>query len=224
MIGSSSTPVIPSELLSRLRSAPILPIVRVGLLSEFVATVDRLVAGGAQAIEILLRSPDAPAAISLCRTRYPNLLVGAGTVLSSDQLCQAMAVGAQFAISPGFESEIVQTALSHRIEYIPGIQTASEAMAAYRSGFRLVKYYHAEASNGAIVVEDFQKIFPEMQFICTGKIGERHSRTYASLRGVAGIGTSWVHSQGDPDAIADRYRKAVEDYRTARSNAGILSG
>lgn len=222
MTGNSSEPVAPNNLLHRLRSAPIVPIVRVGTLSHFVATVDRLKAGGAQAIEVLLRSPDAPAAIALCRIRYPDLLVGAGTILSGAQLCEAVAIGAQFAFSPGFHNEIVQTALNHRLDYIPGIQTASEAMAAYRSGFRVVKYYHAEASNGAMVIEDYQKIFPDMQFIPTGKIGEQNSRNYARLKGVAGIGTSWVHGQGDLDAIANRYRKAVEDYQTARSSAGIL--
>jgi 2-dehydro-3-deoxyphosphogluconate aldolase/(4S)-4-hydroxy-2-oxoglutarate aldolase len=212
------------ELIRRLRLAPILPIVRVASVENCLRTIDLLAEGGVLAVEILLRTAEAPAALTACRNRHPTLLIGAGTVLSPTQLDEAVARGAQFTISPGFLPLIAEAADRHGIGHIPGVQTASEVMAAHAAGLALLKYYPAETSNGRAVLDDYSSIFPDVRFVPTGKINDDNFLHYARLSSVVGVGGSWLHGSGAADTIAERVRSAIERFREANSAAGNRQG
>src|SRR5690606_30131255 len=124
---------------ARVRAAGIVPILAARSVDFVVSATEALVAGGAT-IEVLFRSAAAQPALAEVRRRFPDLLVAAGTILEPEQYAAAVAAGADFCISPGFDPMIVDIANAGPIRIVPGVQTASEVIAAWRKGVTLQKF------------------------------------------------------------------------------------
>jgi 2-dehydro-3-deoxyphosphogluconate aldolase / (4S)-4-hydroxy-2-oxoglutarate aldolase len=128
--------------------APVIPVLTVASVEDGIAQAKALVAGGLYAIEVTLRTPSALEAIKAIAKNVPKAVVGAGTIVSADQISQAVAAGAKFLVSPGAPAALAKAAAQSPIPFLPGCATASEAMALRELGFRALKLFPAEAAGG----------------------------------------------------------------------------
>ena len=206
----------PDTLEPKLRRAAIVPIVQPRSVDFVLQLAEQLVEGGAEAIEIVMRSEAALSALEACRQRFPELLVGAGTILTTAHYDAAVNAGAQFGISPGFLPALCEHAKKGPIQLVPGIQTASEVMAAQAAGFNLLKFYPSEPAGGTVVLADFASIFTSVSFMPSGKIQQAHLAGYGKLRNITSVGGSWMYAEGSADTVRDRMVASLEAIRAAR--------
>ena len=157
-----------------------------------VPLAQALLAGGVRLFEIVLRTPDALGGISDIRARVPEVTVGAGTLITGDDVQRAVDAGAQFGVTPGLTAELGQAALRHRLPLLPGVWTASEAMQALSLGFDTLKLFPAHGLQGAAQIEQMQGVFPALRFCPTGGIKPEHIPHYLALKGCLAVGGSWV--------------------------------
>ena len=197
-----------------LAGAFVMPIIRIEQRASAVPLARALVAGGVRVFEVLLRTPCALDAIADIRTQVPEATVGAGTLLGAADVANALAAGAQFAVTPGLTPELAQAVVRHRLPTLPGVATASEVMQAMSLGFDALKLFPAHGLWGASQIEALQGVFPSLRFCPTGGIKPEHIATYLALRGCGGVGGSWVTperliAQGDWDGITVLARQAA---------------
>ncbi len=193
-------------------AAKVIPVLTFEDCLDAVLVADALVAGGLTVIEVVLRTDAAWAALSAIVERHPKATVGVGTVMEVDQLKRAKAVGASFAVSPGFDPELSATAHSENLYYLPGVATASEIMQARRDGHRFLKFFPAEASGGVTALKSLAPPFWDIAFCPTGGIGQSNVADYLAQTNVACVGGSWIASNAD---IAQRDWAAI----TAKAKA-----
>ncbi len=194
---------------------PVLPIMTVRSEEAGIRIAESLLAGGLTIMEITLRTAEGGAAISAIRRRFPEMAVGAGTLLQPEDFGRAADAGAQFGVSPGLDRPLAEAALKSTLPFLPGVQTASEVMTALGYGFRTLKFYPARAAGGTAVLADFATIFREVLFVPTGKIGQADVADYLALANVLAVGGSWV-------TPADRV--AAGDWAALRNLAGMAAG
>ena len=189
-----------------LRKARVMPILTVRDVDQAVRTAEAVAAGGLTLMEITLRTEVAVTAIRAIRDRVPQITIGAGTLMRKGDFRRAEDAGAQFAVSPGLTDELAADALGSTLPFLPGVQTASEAMRAVEHGFRELKFYPARAAGGVDVLTDFSAIFRNVGWCPTGKIGRDDVASYLALPSVLCCGGSWIAPQdmqarGDWDGI-----------------------
>lgn len=209
-----------AELESRVRAARVVPILSARSVDFVLSATEALAAGGATCIEVLARSAHAMPALAAVRRRYPALLIAAGTILEPEQYADAVAAGADFCISPGFDPVIVDLANAGAIRIVPGVQTASEVIAARRKGVTLQKFYPAEPAGGTAVLADYANVFPNVSFMPSGKIDLANLADYARLPNLASAGGSWMYlAGGEPlpaNEMTARMRASLDAFTAAR--------
>lgn len=178
-----------------LRAARVMPIMTVRDVAQAVRTAEALLAGGLKVMEITLRTEVAVKAIRAIRDGVPGIIIGAGTLLKAGDFGRAEDAGAQFAVSPGLTDELAKDALQSPLPFLPGVQTATEAMRAIDHGFLELKFYPAKAAGGIDVLTDFSSIFPKVRWCPTGKVARDDVAAYLSLPSVMCCGGSWVAPQ-----------------------------
>jgi 2-dehydro-3-deoxyphosphogluconate aldolase/(4S)-4-hydroxy-2-oxoglutarate aldolase len=198
-----------------LRGAPVIPVLTIEREEDGVPLARALVAGGLAALEITLRTPAAPAAARAIAAAVPEAIVGIGTVLTAADLETAQALGARFAVSPGASPELLDAAAVAALPFVPGVQTASEVMAALARGFEVVKLFPAVPAGGIAALKALAGPFPQVRFCPTGGIGEDTLGEWLKLASVASVGGSWLAPAADIrggnwEAITARARQAVE--------------
>jgi 2-dehydro-3-deoxyphosphogluconate aldolase/(4S)-4-hydroxy-2-oxoglutarate aldolase len=206
----------PDILEPKLRQAAIMPIVQPRSVDFVLSLVAELAEGGAEAIEIVMRSDAALSAIEACRREFPELLIGAGTILTDAHYDAAVNAGAQFGISPGFLPSVCAHAKRGPITLVPGVQTASEVMAAQAAGFDLLKFYPSEPAGGTVVLADFANIFTTATFMPSGKIQLSHLPGYARLKNITSVGGSWMYAEGSTTSVRDRMAASLAAMREGR--------
>lgn len=157
-----------------------------------------LVAGGMPIAEATFRTPQAAAVLRSLAARG-DLIVGAGTVLTAEQVDLARDAGASFVVSPGLSVEVVRRCQTLDLPVIPGVSTASEIMAALALGLDAVKFFPAEAFGGLATVKALAAAFPQVRFVPTGGITAASAPTYLAHPSVAAVGGSWMVA---PDLLA----------------------
>jgi 2-dehydro-3-deoxyphosphogluconate aldolase/(4S)-4-hydroxy-2-oxoglutarate aldolase len=188
---------------------------------------DALTKGGITCAEITFRTAAAPAAIRRIAAR-PDFLVGAGTVITTDQVDAAVDAGARFIVSPGLDLEVVARARALGVTVLPGIATPSELQAAVRAGLSAVKVFPVEQLGGLGFIDALSAPFPEVQFFPSGGIRPDTARSYLDHPAVFAIGASWIVSRADIaggrfDLIARASRAAVTALALDRAGAGVLT-
>lgn len=151
-----------------------------------------LVAGGLTTIELTLRSPRALECIQAITSNVPEVIVGAGTIVTAAQMDHARAAGAQFLVSPGASDRLIDAARSGRHVWLPGIGTVSEAMRLAEAGFMYQKFFPAEASGGASFIKSLAPVLPDLRFCPTGGIDAAKAAEYLSLSNVFAVGGAWM--------------------------------
>lgn len=175
-----------------LEQAPVLPVLVIERLDDAVALAATLVDAGLPVLEITLRSEVALAAITRIAREVPNALVGAGTVLTSDQLTAAADAGARFAIAPGATEALYRAALDAPIPFLPAVASASELMRGLEHGYRRFKFFPAEAAGGIGALRAFAGPFPQVRFCPTGGIDAGRAPAYLAQPNVITVGGSWM--------------------------------
>jgi 2-dehydro-3-deoxyphosphogluconate aldolase/(4S)-4-hydroxy-2-oxoglutarate aldolase len=175
---------------------------------------DALAEGGLPVAEVTLRTPAALDVIAQL-ARKPQLLVGAGTVLTVADAKRAIESGAQFVVSPGFDRQVVDYCLAARVTVLPGVATATELQQALAAGVEVVKFFPAEAIGGTTLLKALAAPFPQLRFVPTGGIDAENLHHYLSIPAVLACGGSWMVRRdwingGDFAAVAAATRAAVE--------------
>ncbi|MDT8438838.1 MAG: bifunctional 4-hydroxy-2-oxoglutarate aldolase/2-dehydro-3-deoxy-phosphogluconate aldolase [Wenzhouxiangellaceae bacterium] len=210
-------PAQPDQLISvidaLLDPAPVLPVLTVADPAHAVPLAETLVAAGLPVLEVTLRTPAALDAISAMRT-VSGARVGAGTILTADDLARARDAGAEFAISPGCTRTLYEAAASIDIPFLPAVATASEIIAGLERGYRRFKFFPAEAAGGITALKSFAGPFGDVKFCPTGGIGPSNAADYLRLANVLTVGGSWMVptdavQSGDWDRIAALATDAV---------------
>ncbi|WFB83615.1 MULTISPECIES: bifunctional 4-hydroxy-2-oxoglutarate aldolase/2-dehydro-3-deoxy-phosphogluconate aldolase [Streptomyces] len=196
-----STPPPSSPAASVLDLAPVVPVVVVDELADAVPLARALVAGGLPAIEVTLRTPVALDAIRAIAGEVPGAVVGAGTVITAEQVGDVVAAGARFLVSPGWTDGLVDAMRASGVPFLPGVSTTSEVVALLERGVREMKFFPAEAAGGTAYLKALAAPLPQARFCPTGGIGPASAPEYLALPNVGCVGGSWMLPK---DAVAGR--------------------
>ncbi|SEL11681.1 2-keto-3-deoxy-phosphogluconate aldolase [Colwellia chukchiensis] len=173
---------------------PIVPVLVIKNVQDALPIAEALLAADVKVLEVTLRTPAALEVISTIATQLPEAIIGAGTVTNRELLQNAYDAGAQFAISPGLTTDLLQAGKSGNLALIPGISSISELMVAADHGYDHLKFFPAEASGGVKALQSIGGPFPNITFCPTGGINLNNIRDYLALANVACCGGSWFVS------------------------------
>jgi 2-dehydro-3-deoxyphosphogluconate aldolase/(4S)-4-hydroxy-2-oxoglutarate aldolase len=201
---------------SLLDVVPVMPVVVLDRLADAVPVARALVAGGLPAIELTLRTEVALDAIRAIADEVPEILVGAGTIVSPGQAEQALDAGAQFLVSPGSTPALLGAMADTGLPFLPGTATVSEVLAVLEAGVTELKFFPAEASGGAAFLRSIAAPVPAARFCPTGGITVASAPAYLSLGNVGCVGGSWLTPA---DALAEGDWARVE--QLAREAAAL---
>ncbi|MEU4615292.1 bifunctional 4-hydroxy-2-oxoglutarate aldolase/2-dehydro-3-deoxy-phosphogluconate aldolase [Streptomyces umbrinus] len=209
---------LPSSSLSSsvLELAPVVPVVVVDDVADAVPLARALAAGGLPAIEVTLRTPVALDAIRAIADGVPEAVVGAGTVISPEQVAQSVAAGARFLVSPGWTDVLLDAMKASGVPFLPGVSTTSEVVALLERGVSDMKFFPAQAAGGTAYLKSLAGPLPQARFCPTGGICPAVAPEYLALPNVLCVGGSWMLPA---DAIAARDWARVETL--AREAAGL---
>ena len=178
--------------LRQLRAAGILPIVTVDSLDQARAVANALQRGGLHSIELTLRTPVALAATAMLKKEFPELVVGAGTVLTPDQIKAAEQAGADFLVTPGASATMIKALAACSLPVVCGAATPSELLTLMEHGFQVAKLFPAAAVGGLSMLKALHGPLADLMFCPTGGINEADAADYLALPNVACIGGSWM--------------------------------
>lgn len=179
------------DTLTALRTARLIPVVVLDDAAHAERLAGALVAGGLPVAEVTFRTPAAADAIRAMTDRG-DILVGAGTVLTPEQVDQAKAAGASYVVSPGLSRAVVERCQEHGLLALPGAVTATEVQAALELGLSTVKFFPAGTSGGAAAIAALAAPFGGLGFVPTGGVGPKNVRDYLSITSVVAVGGSWM--------------------------------
>lgn len=178
-------------LLEKLSALKIIPVIAIKEADDAVALGKVLIENGMPSAEITFRTPAAAQAIAHLREAYPDMVIAAGTVLTTDQVDQAIAAGVDFIVSPGLNPRIVQYCQARGVTMIPGVNSPSLVEQAMELGLRHLKFFPAEASGGLAMLKAMSAVYP-VRFMPTGGISPDNVQVYLSLESVFACGGTWM--------------------------------
>jgi 2-dehydro-3-deoxyphosphogluconate aldolase/(4S)-4-hydroxy-2-oxoglutarate aldolase len=184
-----------TDLASLLAGTRIMPVLTVPDAATAAPLAEALAAGGATCAEVTLRTPDAEQVLGTMAS-HGGQTVGAGTVLTPEQAERAVAAGARFVVSPGFDAEVVAVCRRSGVPVVPGVATATDLMRALAAGVDTVKLFPAEPLGGTGMIGALAPPFPRARFVPTGGIGPGHVPGYLAHPAVVAVGGSWMATAG----------------------------
>lgn len=206
---------------SLLRAAGILPVVTVNSLYEARKVSQALLEGGLPAIELTLRTPVAMEALAMLKRELPDIVIGAGTVLTVDQMKQSIDAGADFLVTPGTTAEMASALAQAEIPVVPGAASPTELLTLMAHGFRVCKLFPANAVGGLAMIKGLAGPLSELKLCPTGGIGEDTAADYLSQPNVVCIGGSWMVpkdwlAKGEWDKVRESSAKAAAIVKRVR--------
>lgn len=196
---------------------PTIPVVVVENAEDGPPLAKALLRGGVRAIEVTLRSPAALDAIKAIAKDAPDIFLGAGTVLTRDDMVRAVAAGAKFLVSPGATQALLEAGEASKTPYLPGAATASEAMALRELGYERLKFFPADAAGGRNGLKGLAGPLPDLGFCPTGGVNGENAAEYLNLPNVFAVGGSWL---APIDLMRKRDWEGVEALARAASKLG----
>ncbi|MBQ2277789.1 MAG: bifunctional 4-hydroxy-2-oxoglutarate aldolase/2-dehydro-3-deoxy-phosphogluconate aldolase [Clostridia bacterium] len=211
------------DLENTLRETGIVPVIKISDAGRAAALADALCGGGMPAAEVTFRTAAAAESIYRMREAHPEMLVGAGTVLTKQSLDEALAAGAQFIVAPGLNPSIVEAALAKDVPVVPGCMTPTEIELAMSLGLTFVKFFPAEAAGGVKFLKAVSAPYAGIRFMPTGGISMKNAADYLALPYVVCCGASFIASDeqiggGRFDEITEAARQAKELADSIRKN------
>ena len=207
--------------LKKLGQFGVVPVVVLDDVKDAKPLAKALCDGGLACAEVTFRTDAAEESIRIMTEAYPEMVVGAGTILTTEQADRAIAAGASFIVTPGFDTEIVKHCIDKNIPITPGVVTPSELAQAYALGLRIVKFFPAEPSGGLPMIKALAAPYYMMQFMPTGGISATTLSDYLRYEKIFACGGSWMVKgdlikSGDFDKITSLTKEAVELVRSVR--------
>ena len=198
----------------KIASLGVVPVVVLNDAKDAEPLAKALVEGGLPVAEVTFRTEAAEESIKKMAAAYPDMLVGAGTVLTIDQVDRAMAAGAKFIVSPGFDPEIVDYCLEKSYPVFPGIITPSELAQAVKRGLKVVKFFPAEQFGGVSTIKALAAPYTQVKFMPTGGVNAKNLPDYLGFDKIIACGGSWMVKgdmvkAGEFDKIKEMTAEAV---------------
>jgi len=188
----------------------LVPVVVFHSLEEVEPTLKLLEEHGIKVIEICFRTECALRALTLAVSTFPDLCIGAGTVINKTQAVQAITVGAQFIVSPGLSKEVAEACQTNKIDYIPGVVTPTEIITALDLGLTYLKFFPAGVFGGLKAIKALSAAFPQVKFLPTGGVDNTNLAEFLTEKSVFAIGGSWL-LKGDIAATCDEAIRIVKE-------------
>ena len=183
--------------LERFARVGIVPVVVLDDAKDAVATANAMLKGGVDVMEITFRTAAAPEAIRAVSENCPDMLVGAGTILTLEQCKKAVDMGAKFIVSPGFDAEVVAWCVENNIPVTPGCVTPTEITAALKFGLKVIKFFPANVYGGLNAMKNLAAPFVGIKFLPTGGVNAANIREYIDSPFIHAVGGSWVCPKAD---------------------------
>lgn len=171
---------------------PVIPVIVIDRAEDAVPLATALFNGGLKVLEITLRTEHGLAAISAIAKAVPGAIVGAGTVVTAQDVRNAKAAGAEFLVSPGCTTTLLEAARAENTPLLPGVNTPSEAMRLLEQGQRHMKFFPAEAAGGVPMLKSIFGPLPQLLFCPTGGVNPHNAQQYLSLPNVPCVGGTWM--------------------------------
>ena len=212
-----------NQILEQLGIYGIVPVVVLQDAAKAEPLAEALCKGGLACAEVTFRTDAAEESIRIMSEKFPEMLVGAGTVLTTEQADRAVKAGAKFIVSPGLDPEIVDYCIEKQIPVFPGCVTASELAQAVKRGLEVVKFFPAETSGGLAAIKALAAPYVGMKFMPTGGINPGNVRTYLESDVILACGGSWMVKKdliqsGQFDAIRQMTADAVALVKEVRGS------
>ena len=209
------------NVLDRLKQSGVVPVVVLDDAKDAVATAKALLAGGVDVMEITFRTAAAADSIKAVTENCPDMLVGAGTVITLEQCKKAVECGAKFIVSPGFDPEVAAWCVERNVPITPGCVTPTEIVAAMKLGLNAVKFFPAGVYGGLKAMKALSAPFGGIKFIPTGGVDAKNLKEYLEAPFVHAVGGSWLCPKkeiaaGNFDAVTALCREASEIVREVR--------
>ncbi|MCD7775893.1 MAG: bifunctional 4-hydroxy-2-oxoglutarate aldolase/2-dehydro-3-deoxy-phosphogluconate aldolase [Firmicutes bacterium] len=204
-----------NRILEKLSEIGIVPVIKIDDANDAAPLAHALSDGGIPAAEVTFRTSCASSAIIAMREACPDMIVGAGTVVTVAQADEAIAAGAQFIVSPGFDPAVVRYCISRSMPVLPGCVTPTEIMAAMNIGLDVVKFFPASDFGGVKTIKALSAPFGQMKFVPTGGVNENNLEEYLSQSSVLFVGGSYMAtgamiSSHDWQSVASKSRAAAD--------------
>ncbi len=181
-----------NQILDRIKKTGIIPVVVIDDKKDAAPLADALCKGGLPCAEVTFRTEAAADAIRLMKNTHPEMLVGAGTVLTIHQVDEAIAAGAEFIVSPGFDTVIVDYCMEKDVVVLPGCISPSEAAIAVRKGLSVIKFFPAEQAGGLPFIKAIAAPYTTLSFMPTGGINPENVKEYLKYDRIFACGGSWM--------------------------------
>ena len=212
-----------NEIEKKVQSIGVVPVIKLNHPErDAIPLAKALIAGGVPVAEVTFRAAGAAVAIKAMRENFPEMLVGAGTVLTTEQVDEAMAAGAQFIVTPGMDPDIVAYCQKVGIQIFPGCTTPTDYHTAYKFGLEVLKFFPAEQSGGIAKIKAMSAPFPMFKVMPTGGISLKNLADYVKNPVIAACGGSYMVTAdlidgGKRDEITDLCKQSVEIVKAARN-------
>lgn len=212
------------SVIDRIAATGLVPVVRIERAEDAPELARALAAAGLPCIEITFRTDVAAASIRAIREQVPDALVGAGTVVSVEQLERALDAGAAFIVSPGLPEAVVRECLERSVPVLPGVYTPTEIIRAMDLGLSVLKLFPASSAGGPAYLKALAGPFPSMRFVPTGGIDAGDLESYLRIPSVIAVGGSWMVpgnllNARDWAAVGRLAAEATDTVRTVRAAA-----
>ena len=207
----------------KIHEAGIIPVLSPVSAEKAVELCRQLESAGCNAVEIAFRTAAAAESIAAVKKALPSLLVGAGTVINPQLAAEALSVGAEFIVAPGFNPETVDFVLSKKGCIIPGVSNAGQIEQAVAKGLSVLKFFPAESSGGVETLKAFSGPFPNVKFLPTGGINAENMTRYLRLKNVIAVAGTWMMKGSAETVKADMEKALLDMHGFAFGHLGINS-
>ena len=210
-----------TEMMKTLQKIGIIPVVVLNNAEDALPLAERLVRGGLSCAEVTFRTAAAAESIAKMVKAFPEMIVGAGTVLSTEQADRAIDAGAKFIVSPGFNPKVTEYVLKKGVPMTPGVCTPTEVEAAMEFGLDVLKFFPAEPSGGLKMIKAMAAPYVGLNFMPTGGISAANVRDYLAYDRIVACGGSWMVSgalvkEGKFDEIEALVKEAADIVKEIR--------
>ncbi len=204
------------DVLKKIEQYKIVPVVTIQKIEDAAGMLEGLVKGGLPLAEICFRTECAEEAIKLAVKKYPDMLVGAGTVINGEQCERAIKAGAKFIVSPGLSKEVAKVCREKDVPYLPGVVTPTEIMKALSLNLTHLKFFPAGNFGGLKTIQALSAAFPQVRFMPTGGVSLENMNEYLSFPKIFACGGSWM-MKGNAGEIEQNTRAAVASFHAANA-------
>jgi 2-dehydro-3-deoxyphosphogluconate aldolase/(4S)-4-hydroxy-2-oxoglutarate aldolase len=210
--------------IEKIRKCGIVPVIALDRVEDAVPLARALVAGGINVAEVTFRTDAAEESIARIAKEVPEMLVGAGTVLTIEQAEKAVKAGAQFLVSPGSDVEVIRKAKELNVIMLPGVVTPSEIMIGLKEGLEIFKFFPAGNYGGLKTIKALAGPFTKITFIPTGGVSTSNMTEYLEFNKIEAVGGSWMCPKelinaGNWDEITRISKEAIEIFHKTRPEA-----